>query len=875
MKLLETKTGGKRTVYALSFFIPFCLLFLLLYALGVYPFGDKTLLISDMQNQYISYLSYYKTLFTSGNDLFYTFSKNLGGDMTGFAAYYLLSPLNLILLLFPDRLLPAAVTLIIVLKLSLCGLTFNYLINAASAPSPRSLIFSTTYALMGYNVVYFFNVMWLDGVALLPLMALGIQKIISQKKWLLYMLSLAAALIINYYIGFMLCIFSVLYFLYRLFLTLRSFSEIKKSGGTIGMYLAASLAAGGLSAFVLLPTFASLQGGKAAFSLSILGFSENFPFLDVFSKLFVNSTNWTQIVCGLPNIFCGVFIVVLVLLYFLNTNIKLRDKLLSAAILAAILISFHVNTFNKVWHGFNTPGWFPYRYSFVFAFLLISIGYESLSKMREGVQGRQFLTCGAIVAAAAILIFRNTYEYVELFSIYLDVFLALAFCALLYGLQVKPNAKRVIVFLLALLQFAELSLNAYGSVSMLQTASSAKMSSYTDFVSSTAPAVRRIQQEDDGLYRIEKTFRWSLNDSMLLNYKGLSHFSSSEKSFVKAFMGKIGFCHTGNWAIYNQGCTAAADALLGVKYLLSTQGDIDKPYEKLFTENGVTCYKNPYALPLGFGVSDLVLSAELDAANPFEAQNTLFDSMTGGAESQLLVPGTIAGVTCDNLTIHAGDGYTRYQKIDESADAYVNYEIPITSEDVLYAYLDAPADQAAELFVNGVDLGSYFDTYDNDVISLGSFADGDVITLSVKLRDAYIDIGNAYVAYEDAGALERCYAVLSSQACALEEVASSHIEGTTAALKDDYLLFSIPYEKNWHVYVDGKEKDTIMAFGVFLAVEAGSGTHSIELRYIPNGLYAGIGISVLTLLAVFAACAVRCAKRRRDALLPAGLTRVK
>ena len=95
-----------RWTYILSFMIPIVLMTVISLLLEMYPFGERTVLISDMNKQFNDYFAYFKTIITGENNLIYTFSKNLGGDMIGFSAYYLQNPFLLLLLIFPNEILP-------------------------------------------------------------------------------------------------------------------------------------------------------------------------------------------------------------------------------------------------------------------------------------------------------------------------------------------------------------------------------------------------------------------------------------------------------------------------------------------------------------------------------------------------------------------------------------------------------------------------------------------------------------------------------------------------------------------------------------------------------------------------------------------------
>lgn len=201
------------------------LLMLLVYALcGQWPFGSKGLYaFPDSYSQYTNYYEYYRGL--EQNGLLYSFSRTLGGDLVGFFTYYTLSPYNLLFLLLPHVAVGKLMTVITLLKIGTCGLTFNLLLHHRHKSSYFTLLFSTSYAMMSYLIIYSQNMNFMDAVILLPLILLGLRRLIFEKRYGLYVISLAAALIINYYTGYMLCIFAVFYFVYELLLAKRSLQK--------------------------------------------------------------------------------------------------------------------------------------------------------------------------------------------------------------------------------------------------------------------------------------------------------------------------------------------------------------------------------------------------------------------------------------------------------------------------------------------------------------------------------------------------------------------------------------------------------------------------------------------------------------------------
>jgi uncharacterized membrane protein YfhO len=245
-----------------AFALPVTVMLAVYWRTRLYPLGGHTLLVYDMRQQYTSFYAWLKDAAASGEGIWFSLSKGLGGETAGFVAYYLMSPLNVLFLLLPKAVIPEIVALVTLLKLGLSGLTMRMLLRRArpNAPPWLRLAASLGYALMAYVVMYQQNLMWMDGIVLLPLVALGLLRIAEGKRPWCYLFSLTAAILTNYYIGAMICLFCVLFFA---FLMLRE--RRQDLWWRVGRFALASLLAGGLAAWLLLPTVRSFAGGKAIF----------------------------------------------------------------------------------------------------------------------------------------------------------------------------------------------------------------------------------------------------------------------------------------------------------------------------------------------------------------------------------------------------------------------------------------------------------------------------------------------------------------------------------------------------------------------------------------------------------------------------------
>lgn len=211
--------------YFWAFIIPALIMLTGYIFLGIYPFGDKSILISDMSQQYVEFYGKFHDIFKSGNfiEIIYSWDAGMGDSFLTLMMYYLMSPLGYIALLFPKEYLPESLLFITLIKIGFCGLSFNYLLLFLFKNKNiiYTLMFSTLYALIGYNIAYSFHIMWLDGIYLLPLVIVGVEKIMSEKKWLVFCLSIFLCFVTNFYISYMIGIYSFLYFIIQILLNYR------------------------------------------------------------------------------------------------------------------------------------------------------------------------------------------------------------------------------------------------------------------------------------------------------------------------------------------------------------------------------------------------------------------------------------------------------------------------------------------------------------------------------------------------------------------------------------------------------------------------------------------------------------------------------
>ncbi len=841
----------------LSLLIPAGIFGLSMLLAGAAPFGDETILLFDSVGQYIDFIGYFKTVLTGENDLFYTLSKTLGGDFLSLASYYLLSPFNLLFLLSNNQNIPMFYTAVAVLKLSACGATFYYASEKREGAKFSHLLFSTAYALMAYNVLNQWNLMWLDGVIVLPLLGLGVERIWENKSPLLYIFSLAYALATNFYIGYMLCIASVLFSLARLVLHT---GVLRQRCRLLGRYVFASCAGGLTSAFIWLPAFLSISKGRTQFDSSFFYFRLNFNPLQLLSKLVAGAGGPQQVEYGLPHIFCGTVILFLALVFFVSKKVPVKVRLVALCAVAVLTLSFLLRPADVAWHGFSPNNSFNYRYAFIWSYLVIMIARYALSmKLTESI-GSCLIAAVPLAAVYALLMILD-YDHVPALGIGLG---ACVLLALLLTVRLLDK-KRLAGILLCAVGIVELAANCFMLLDgVVGEAWTLRMSQWNSQIPVITQAVDYVKQQDTGLYRMEKTFQRSHNDAMFFAYNGLSHFSSGERAFVPEFMEKMGMRNFDEiWAYYNTGSTAEADSLLGVKYVLS-KSDLSeqKGYELLTQMDDVGIYRNNNALPLAMLSSPQIMEVPMDGEDYFALHNEIWSGLCG-EDVGLLHPADRVSVTLVNLESYEDyAGNTVYTKLDSSREAALRYEITVTQQMPLYLYFSAPDTQNVTVRVNGQDKGAYFDVYRWDMTNTGTYQPGDTVLVELLCGDDTMQVRDSYFYYEDVQAFAMATEKVQASPVLLQKETSSRISGEISAREDGCIIFTIPYDKSWQLSIDGEPVQTEKALDTFIAARLTAGNHSFTLRYVTEGLYIGCALS----LAAAAAIVLDAMRRRRSAL---------
>ena len=627
----------------LAFLLPAALLTFAYAHEGFAPFGDKSILTSDMASQYVEFFCGLKQ-----GDVFFSWSKALGSSYIGVFSYYLSSPLSLLTLLVPNEAMPMGLMWLTVLKFALTGLAgylffSRWLDRQGAAP----LLCAVSYAMCAYAVAFSLCIMWLDGMIWLPVILIGLEQLLEGRRRWLFAAALAVCFFSTWYISYMIGGFCLLWFLWRSFVLRPSLGEFLLR---CRQFLLSALWALCLTAWLWLPTLLSMFGGK--FSIPLMDYSGLFNFS--LPRLF------TQLLPGqvqpfnenLPYLFCGTLSILGFVAWFFLRGVSLREKLGSAALTAILILSLWLSPLDRVWHLFKFPNFFLSRYSFLLSFFLVLLAGQALSRGLDAL-GKNL-----------------------------------------------PRLTRVVALALTVLVCADLTGNAVSTFRQIDAFQGYESySAYQDYYAANASLVDTAQflSGGDSFSRIGSTRDRGLNAPLSFGYNGITHYSSFFNSQVNRLLKSLGFAQSWYWTAY-YGSTPFTDALLDIRYVLSST-PLPDCYQALDGADNLTLYETPVCLPLAFTGDQDLLQLTLTSGDPFQNQNQLFSALAD-TEQPLFQPISPLGITesADGTVtlLFQGTGQPIYADLSSSGlvDLRVNgvYLSELnTSETRCIHYLGTPA----------------------------------------------------------------------------------------------------------------------------------------------------------------------------------------
>ncbi len=827
--------------------------------------GDITLLTGDMIEQYVPYIKMLCRDILNGESIWFSWSSSLGMNTSLINAYYAMSPFNIFYLLFWNVDVNIITAIIIILKNGIAAYTFHiFLKRVMRCEGIQSILFSVMYALSMYMVNYgFIYNSWMDGVILLPLICTYIYELETNKKsYLKLIVSYVVLFISQFYIGYMVGIFSFLFLIVLLFTgEKKTFSAILKR---ILKYAGSVVLAIGIVALFLLPALIFLITNNPEDA-------SEFQSLEIKIYEWLYALFWGSSVPMLnsyPALYCGWPILILVPLFFFNKEIEIKEKIRYGILVFFIVLTTIINPLYQLMHAFDAPNFHNHRHAFLIVFLFCALAakqsmYVKAIKMKNLI----FVLIGYLVIYPILAWFSDIEHTDFTFKVIVNIALALIWFGLWFLLVKNKINKQGIAILTVLFLLVELFANGWY---IIDTSDNYHSEVYGVWKDGITEAVSEINTDDD-FYRMYYQIDMITNSDSWFGYNGVSDFSSAENYNLRQSMQHLGvYTSPRVFAPLGTGMTPPVEALLGVKYIVLGPD----PYIDLSEENYYQINENKYCLNLGYMVSDDIINYEYDSLNSFENINSLMQIISGEKSrcfekyvGQVVVESeNVEIVIGDELTAMRYDtnlyeyGMVTYSVIKENVEGPIYIQFP-REESVLFE--DAP-------YLPG--------GYENIFHKHGSLTvpyikplliGEEEYAMAVMMNETTVNEFSfetpIFYEYNEA-ALAQIHNTLSQSQMEVEEYADGYVKGNVTVPEERTVLFtSIPYDEGWTVWVDGIEKEAIAVVGdAFLALELEPGYHELEFEYEAPGLKAGMGISAVSIGIYIALIVTVCVKEKKE-----------
>ena len=819
----------KKKQFKINYFLAGYLLSAIILAVSfamikVWPFGDYYALIVDSIHQYLPFYTDFRNKLAEGSSLMYSWSGGLGYNFWSTYAYYLAAPSNFLLYFVPMKYVGDFMDLMIILRVALCGGCFSWYLHKRNPKENWTPVaFGLAFALSSLILGYYFNLMWLDSIAMTPVVMYGIDQVVEGKRGKTFCLALFYAIWCNYYIGFMLCLFSCLYLLVCYISETDQFSvkHILKTGLKFAWF---ALLAGGMAAAVLFPAYMGLSSTEALNNGNTFPKSIQFytGLLDVLKQhmAFLEPVNISDTQVGL-NAYCGIGTVFFALLFLFNRKISKRKKFSYIALAGVIMFSFSFNILNYIWHGFHIQNGLPNRFAFLYIAVVTLMAYEAYD---SNYSLWQIIAAYAVPGGLLIYFYITRDGSVSNLVYYANFGILTGYVFLILLKKYWKNFKSALYALLvSILLIAELTANCaigvfYNSGDTRER-HIADQTSFQNLVGS---------QDSHNFFRSEVDRQWMRNVTMYAGGNGLVMFNSAMYGNVVDFCRQLGIeARTNKNGYY--GVTKLMNDVLGIRYLLSPVHDADTLYNFTYqdTDGELSLYENENALSIGFMVNDDIKEWDIHDGNPLEVQNS-FVQLAAGLEP----------IYSYDRAIELEDG--------------VNNGILIPEDKQVYFYMGVNVDT---LELNTPEYSRTYENYTDFVFQANGTDGKDLADFTVTLGDNWKDNElKAYVYTCSNADYQNVIDHLAEHQMEQVTINGNKINGIVTADKAGTLLLTMPYDKGWTVTVDGEKTDTYAVGGTLTGVHMGRGKHTVEMNYTSLGFQEGImvstGAAVLFLLTI-------------------------
>jgi uncharacterized membrane protein YfhO len=885
-----------------AFIIPVAVMIVILYLYKVHPFGEFSLVNEELFRTYLPLLTELRRKILSGDSLFYSWNIGYGVNFFAYFGMFLASPLNLLAVFFPESAIPGVITLQVLLRVGLSGLGFAMLLLEKDQLRNAFLpALSSAYALGGYMLAYSRDSSVADAVVLLPFILLGTWRVIMGRRPILFTVSLfflfVSALSASLYVGLFLTLMIPLFYMEAGGKHLEKHSKIPVG---IRFVLYGILAVAG-AAVILVPTLIAFRSGAGASQAVETGayagsapswiraatagpfkFPDDlkmyFTFFDLGDRMLFRTV--PEIGLRMPNIYCGVAVMLLVPLFAFCDRIAFRERVYSLALVGFLYVTMSGSLIDYALNGLQITERNHFKQAFLLSFLLLYMAARALRYAETFSRRTVFLS---VMGVFAFLVLDDHSGEVQRAwqAIYGTAALVLIFGMCVRALSGTARWHRAARTFFLIFIVAELSFTAVHATDVrVKAEGQANYALHARYEQSVREGIETVPESAQTLFRVAA-------DSVFTDYDGAyagvmipdAPALLSSGDFI-SFAQQNGFGDRMQSRLYTPSMNEVSGMLFGIggelrfvkKSTLPVsdepvgdieEGEIDFPvlgvgsYQNLAKPTGaypadsVGTFKqveftiNRHALPAAYRV-DSGIKEPFDSAfpSPFDNADTILNLM--GLEPLYIEKSYT--ITDERNVLPAEGG--QFSFVSESGSAYILVRpADLSVGERLFLSINTKLEVRITVRVFEADESANPETFmirSGQIIDCGARKDENTrIEVSVFFPSCSAEPFSIIAKGISEESYERAFRALEKQSIRGERLDGSGIRGSIEVDQDGVLFFSVPYEQGWSVRIDGKTAETSKAAGVWLSVPIQVGSHLVAARYTPPGFAVGLLVSLL------------------------------
>lgn len=851
--------------YILVFMVPWLFILVHAFVRDSWPIGGGSLLAGDTGQQLYPLMVELWNKVHSGESLFYSWNAMNGYDFYLNMTYYLISPFNLLIFLFPKSMLEWGVQFIMVFKWSLMGVTMTYYFmhtrhnQLKECKTLISSVLGLAFVLSNVMLRFLGYFNWSDVILLFPLLLLLVEKMVEKGNWKKYYLLLTLAMLCNFYMAYQVCIFLCIWFV--LHLNKNTTHKKKKLLTFVGSSILSALT----SAVTILPGVLGVgQRYSDGTSLDKLSVNLKMWVADIWDfgeKLFIFNGDLLDWSTYQPNIYFSVGLFVCCILFF-AVKIKKSEKIKYGLVWGFFIFSICSGVMLYIWHGFALPNGVFHRYMYMFLFIMLFMAFCAIQNL-ETINWIGILVCGVGELVFLVVTFLRQ-EILNDFYGYLVTFLLLVlyYIILILYLRRSITLKQLMVTVMVLVTL-ELSVNAVYQL---------KEYNIVTWENSMENDSGNRLSENISLEKGEKVSyeQCATNMGLVESVPGTNGFLSYVNGDMVRLYERLGLEFSNDASGRIEGGSPLINLMFNIRYGIGNWEGYFSDCEVVATDGSMHLYEMNRLAGLGYMVSEDVVQWDVNKGANFDLQNSFIEKTTKeDGIFEVVIP-----------EVNFTDGALAYKPDEEVLDnGYFLYEY--TSKNV------AATEMTEFSFTVSEDMDLYLDMFSQKAMWSIIYIDGKQVCMDENLRyqgyyhlgevkkgqEVYIysmhsmDVGeSATIWYRLAKFNEENYAKaydkLSKNVYEVEEMTSDYVSGSIHADEDGVMLTSIPAMKGFHVYVDGKEQEYEAIGDALIGVQLTKGDHKVEFRY--QTLYFELGLTITMMgLGIFVGICTWDRKKRR------------